>query len=49
LDLPVLIFERPSSWASGLWDDWRAKCETGWQLELKLAVVTSMAQIEVVG
>jgi len=37
-----------SSWASGLWDGWRAKCETGWRLELKPAVVTSVAQIEVV-
>jgi len=30
-------------------DGWRAKCETGWRLELKPAVVTSVAQVEVVG
>jgi hypothetical protein len=38
-----------SSWASGLWGGWRAKCETGWRLELKPAVETGVAQIEVIG
>jgi hypothetical protein len=35
-----------SSWASGLWDGWRAKCETGWQLALKPAAVSSVLRIE---
>jgi prophage regulatory protein len=42
-------FPQRISLASGLWDGWRAKCETGWRLELKPAVVTSVARIEVVG
>ena len=33
----------------GEWDGWRVKCEPGWRLELKPAVVTSVAQVEVVG
>ena len=36
-----------SSWASGLWDGWRAKCATGWRLELKPAVLISVANDQV--
>jgi len=35
--------------ASGLWDGWRAKCESGWRLALQPAVVTSGAQIDIAG
>jgi hypothetical protein len=35
-----------SSLASGLWDGWRAKCETGWRLALQPAVVTNVVRIE---
>ena len=39
-------FPQRTSWASGQWDGWRAKCETGWQLALKPAVVSSVLRIE---